>query len=158
MSENWTSLPHAIVKRDMLFGVKRPTQQEWKAYADKFLAAGWTYDAVDFLTQAGDNQTLRSLRDRLIPEGDVFLFLKIQRSLGIIDMDAAEQALLRQCSEKAEELGKNRYAMKGFEKLGDQARVEKIRALVSGDGDILAAAETEVFIPPTEETDGEEEE
>jgi len=141
-------LPDAIFKRDVLFGARKASQAELVSLAKDFEGEGWLSDAVDFLTQAKDDAGLRRLRGQSIEEGDVFLFLKISRSLG--DTEAV-QADLRRCADKAAALGKVRYAIKGLEKAGFEAEAETLRATVAEDGDIKAEAEAKkVFIPEHE--------
>lgn len=143
-----SDLLDAIQKRDLLFGAKSATRDQWSKQGQAFQKAGWDYDAIDFLTQAQDKAGLESLRDKAIAEGDVFLFLKTSRYLG---ESGAFNELLRRCAEKAESAGKTRYAIKGFEKIGDEAAVQRLQALIANDGDSLAAQEAQVFIPSSEE-------
>lgn len=158
MSDQIGGLPHAITKRDLLFGVRKATSAEWRAWADKFLAADWAYDGIDFLGRADDRAALEALVPKVVDEGNVFLLQKIQRALGLVDLDDAHRRHLQTCSEKAAALGKNRYAIRGFEKLGQNDRVESLRALIASDGDIRAEAQANVFIPSSEETELESEE
>ncbi len=157
MSQKTDQLPNAIQKRDLLFGVRTANAQEWKKGAEQFLGADWIYDGVDFLTQAGDKTSLESLYKQVCSEGNTFLLQKIFRALGITELGDAEKKLLADCSRAAESQGKLRYAMKGFERLGETTEVERIRALVATDGDIVAEAQSEVFIPPISEEEDEEE-
>jgi hypothetical protein len=148
-------LPDAIFKRDVLFGARKVPTAELQKLAKDFENAGWTSDAVDFLTQAKDEAALRKLRAAAVEDGDTFFFLKISRSLG--DLESVHDELKR-CAEKALALGKIRYAIKGFEKAGDEARAEEIRLTVAEHGDIKAEMEAKkVFIPEHElEVESEE--
>ena len=56
------------------------------------------------------------------------------------------EADLRRCAETAESRQKVRYAIMGFEKLGDEAKVTALRALIQNDGDVIAQEEADVFI------------
>lgn len=156
MSQKIDKLPSAIQKRDLLFGVRTADAQEWKKGAQDFLEADWIYDGIDFLTQAGARAELEGLYEKVCSEGNTFLLQKIFRSLGITELTDKEKQLLRRCSEKAEALGLHRYALKGFERLDETAGVERIRALIVNDGDIVAEAQSQVFIPPISEEDDEE--
>ena len=142
-----SELPTAIQKRDILYGVKKMSPEQLSGLGRSFESAGWLSDAADFYGQAKDEASLRKLRDLATKDGDVFLFLKVSRSIN--ESEIPEAALLA-CSEKAEQLGKNRYALKGYERLGRTDKVEQIHALIANDGDILAAAESTVFIPDSE--------
>lgn len=157
LSQKIDRLPSAIQKRDLLFGVRTANAQEWKNGAQQFLAEDWVYDGIDFLTQAGDKAALESLFQKITSEGNTFLLQKIFRSMGIVELGDSDKQWLRKCSEVAEAQGKYRYAMKGFERLGETADVERIRAMVSQDGDIVTEAKSEVFIPPISEEDENEE-
>lgn len=147
---NLSELISAIQKRDILFGVKKPTSSELEKIGNSFEAAGWLSDAADFYGQAAAKSALESLRQKSVIEGDVFLFLKISR----ISQDAeVPAALLEKCAVNAESLGKIRYAMKAWERLGRVDRAEELRAKVATDGDIVAEAEQSVFIPDDLESD-----
>jgi len=147
------NLPTAIDKRDILFGVRKVTPDQLKSYAERMEAAGWINDAVDFWAQLKDTPNLKRIQNGTTEEGDTFLFLKISKILG--DIEESLPAL-QKCSEKAESLGKFRYAIRGFERLGDTSRVESIRTRIAGDGDIVATAQQHVFIPDAEVEPDEE--
>lgn len=150
-----TKLPDAIFKRDVLYGARKVPTAKLIELGKDFERAGWVSDAVDFLTQAKDEGTLRGLRAKAVEEGDTFLFLKISRSLGDTESVFEE---LRKCAIKAVSLGKIRYAIKGYEKMGDEAAAEALRAQIANDGDIKAELEAkqQVFIPEHElETEDE---
>ena len=150
MSTNHDSLLNAVAKRDLLFCTKKASASEWKAQADKFMAADWAYDAVDFLTQSNDPNAIRQAAAKFEQEGNVFLLLKAYRALSIVDLSATEQTQLRNCAAKAEAGGKIRYAIKAFERLGETAEMERLKAMIATDGD-MQVEEAAVFIPPTEE-------
>lgn len=147
-----SQLPNAIAKRDLLFGAKKATAEEWKSMAAAFEGADWTSDAADFRAQALDKEALRALRTQARDEGNSFLFLKTSRLLAEEDLPG-----LLQCALNAEEQGKIRYAIRAHEKLENKEELIRLRALVSEDGDIVAEAESQVFIPPSEEDIIEEE-
>jgi hypothetical protein len=145
---NLSELPTAIQKRDILYGVRKMSPEQLSTLGASFEKAGWLSDAADFYSQAKNETALKAMRDRAVQEGDVFLFLKISRSLHESEVP---EALLLSCAEKAEQMGKNRYALKGYERLGRADKVEQIHALIANDGDIVAEAEATVFIPASEE-------
>jgi hypothetical protein len=145
---NLSALPSPLQKRDILYGVKKTSPEELRRLAASLAVEGWLSDAVDFLAQAKHQAGLNELRTRASAEGDSFLFLKISRLMGEAD---APIDLLRQCGENAEAAGKNRYALKAYEKIGFEVGIERIRALIANDGDIKAEAESTVFIPASED-------
>ena len=143
-----TNFPDAIFKRDVLYGARKVSVDQLTKLGNDFESGGWTSDAVDFLAQAKDTEGLKRIRAKSVEEGDTFLFLKASRSLG--DLDSVSDQL-RICCENAAKAGKIRYAIKGYEKLGDEARADALRATVADDGDIKAeAAAKKVFIPEHE--------
>ena len=141
-----SEIPGPILKRDILFGVKKTTASELQTLAKTLESAEWLSDALDFFDRAKDESAVRAIRQKSVQEGNVFLFLKCSRLLA--DGDAGNADLLK-CGENAESQGKFRYALKAYEKLELADRVETIRALVAQDGDMLA--EATVFIPENEE-------
>ena len=143
---NLSSIPDSIQKRDILYGVHKVSADEMRRIASTLETAGQYSDAVDFLTQAQDQTGLTRIQALAVNEGDVFLFLKCARSLGLGE---GPEAQLLACTDKAESLGKTRYAIRGFEKLGRQADVTRLRDNVKVDGDIVI--EETVFIPESEE-------
>ncbi len=144
-------LPDAIAKRDILFNAKKTSVAQLSDLAKTFEASGWVSDAADFWNQAQDKEALRRLRTETIEEGNTFLFLKISRLLGEDDNET-----LLKCTLAAEKSGKNRYAIKGYDKLEMATDADRIRALVANDGDIIAEMESKVFIPPAEDEIAEE--
>ena len=136
-------IPDAITKRDILHGSKKLTLEEKHAIGDRLKQIGWLSDSIDFV--ADDAPKLTALKAALIEEGNVFLLLKVFRLLNDENRDELVRA-----SAKAEELGKIRYALKGYEKLDLPEKVESLKALIANDGDQKSALNS-VFIPKTEE-------
>lgn len=150
--KNLRDLPNAIAKRDLLFGAKKATPEEWKAMATAFEQADWLSDAADFSNQSQNNETLKKIRSLAQDEGNSFLFMKASRFLGEEDTVG-----LLACAQKAESLGKIRYALKAYEKLERKEDYDRVKSLVAQDGDIQAEEESKVFIPPSEDEITEEE-
>ncbi len=149
-------IPGPIEKRDILYGVKKLSAGESKKLVGDLETEGWISDALDFMGHAHDHEGLKRLRSRAVEEGNSFLFFKISRLLGETEAPRTELAA---CASKAEALGKIRYAIKAYEKLGDESKVEALKATIATDGDIVAESEQTVFIPENEEEflDSEEE-
>ena len=145
-----------IQKRDILYGVKRPQQAELSKLAQDFESEGWFSDALDFSQQAGDKDKIKKLKDLARDEGNTFLFLK---SLRVLAESPDNNSDLKKCAEMAESLGKIRYAIMAYEKLGDLDRVENLKQKISNDLDIQSELQsrTQVFIPEhAEELEGDE--
>ena len=143
-----SQIPGPIEKRDILYGVKKLSATESKKLVGTLESAGWDSDALDFMGHSQDQEGMARLRKAAVEEGNAFLFFKVGRLLGETE---APQAELLRCAQNAEKLGKIRYAIKGYEKLGDQERVDALKAQIATDGDILAEAEQTVFIPENED-------
>jgi hypothetical protein len=60
-------------------------------------------------------------------------------------------AQILECAQRAEALGKTRYAIMAYEKLGDTQKVESLRDSIAQDGDIIALREAETFIAVNQE-------
>ena len=148
-------LPDSITKRDILFGARRASPAEILTLGKAYASEGHISDAIDFFVKADANTELASLISRVVEEGDTFLLLKIMRTLG---EERVSEATIRQCTEKAQALGKIRYAIMGLEKLGEKDKAEALRDTVAQDGDIIALRESETFVAQNlEEIQAEEE-
>ena len=139
----------AITKRDILHGHKKVDDAQKVNLGLEFAKEGWISDAIDFLTT--DAAQLEKMKAAAIAEGNVFLLSKIFRVLGQENNDELFQAAL-----KAEEQGKIRYAIKAYEKLGQEDKVSALKTLIAGDGDMKTELNS-VFIPKSEEEREEEE-
>ena len=143
-----SQLPGPIQKRDILYGVKKPSPQALIEMGRKFEADGWLSDAADFYHQGQDVEALKKLRTLGAQEGNTFLVLKVCRQLN--DTDAARDLIIR-CAEAAQAAGLSRYAIKAWDAVGMTEKAAEIRATIANDGDIVAEAEQTVFIPESTE-------
>lgn len=149
MSKNLDgNFPDAITKRDILHGRKKVTDTEKTGTGDGFMEAGWLSDAIDFLTT--DTAKLEKIKTAAISEGNVFLLLKLYRVTG-----KENPSELTAAAQKAEELGKFRYALRAYEKLGDTEKVAALKTQLADQGDMRAEANS-VFIPKSEEERADE--
>lgn len=149
MSKNLNAkFPDAITKRDILHGHKKMSDAQKKALGEELSEAGWYSDAIDFLTLAPAE--LEKIKIAAIAEGNTFLLSKIFRSLGQENNDELLRAAM-----KAEELGKIRYAIKAYEKLGKTEKADSLKSTIAEDGDMKTAL-NDVFIPKSEEEREEE--
>jgi hypothetical protein len=144
-----STLPGPVEKRDILFGVKKPTQAALIEMGKKFEAQDWLSDALDFYHQASDRDSISTLQKKAALEGQFFLLSKACRYLGQ-DAQVARD-LFFQCAEKAEANGMIRYAIKAWEAIGLEDRATPLREKIAADGDQVAEAESSVFIPENEE-------
>lgn len=143
-----SSLPDSLEKRDLLHGAKKMSAAEAIALGQKLESEGWLSDASDFYRKAEARDQLESLALKAIEDGDAFLLIKVKRFIGAGEASEGE---LKSVASNAEKLGKLRFAIKAFELLGRTEDVARIKASISGDGDIVAEAEAEVFIPENED-------
>lgn len=144
MSKNLNAnFPDAITKRDILHGYKKMSDSQKKTLGLSLQEAEWYSDAIDFLTV--NPAELDKIKAAAIAEGNTFLLMKIFRVTG---QDSHDELL--RTSMKAEELGKTRYAIKGYEKLGKSEKVDALKSSIAEDGDMKTAL-NDVFIPKTEE-------
>jgi hypothetical protein len=148
---------NAVEKRDILFGVKKVTQPQLLSIAKAYEQEAMLNDAAEFFHQAQSKADLSRLLKIAEEDGDVFLWLKVHRWLGEAALDSNS---LRRCTELAEKGGKNRYALLGYQKLGIDSEVARIKESLKDDGDFQAILEAEVFLAenPEEILDLEEEE
>jgi hypothetical protein len=139
----------AIQKRNILFGIGKQTPEQIFEFAKLSEQRGNLSDAADFYDKSGRKEELKSLRQKTVAEGDVFLFLRITKLLG----EELNESSLKECALKAESLGKNRFAIMAYERLGDTEKVEALKDKVSSDLDIVAEreAKSQVFIPTNNE-------
>ncbi len=80
-----------LAKREFLAPGKA-SPQKLVEQADSFLRAGMDYDALRFLSSAGATDRLTEMIGRAVEEGDLFLYLQVQKTLG---RDPAPQDLLK---------------------------------------------------------------
>jgi hypothetical protein len=136
-------LPDAITKRDILFGAKRVSPDVFLTYARAYVDAGLWSDAIDFYSKSEKREGLEELVQKVLHEGDMFLLLKMQHLFG--EEFVSDDSILT-CAKKAESLGKTRYAIMGYEKLGNESQVTALRETIADDGDIVALREAATFV------------
>jgi hypothetical protein len=130
-----------IAKRDTLHGGDT-SRDSLVEYGDHYLETGAVHDALSFYLRAEHEPGIRKVLDLGQSEGEAFLLQRIERSHKIsISTDA-----WRRTAESAEERGKLRYALTAYERCGDEARANAIRAK-------LGIAEVHRVLPGTELVD-----
>jgi len=145
-------IPDSITKRDLLHGARKASPADILTLGEMYYSGGQCSDAIDFFARAEAKDRLAAVAQELINQGDTFLLLKVVRLVGNIS-----DAQILECAQRAEALGKIRYAILAYEKLGDESKAESLRDSISEDGDIVALREAETFVAPhQEEIQGEE--
>ena len=119
------SLLSCLEKRDLLNqpAVSVDTLMQW---GDRFLEAGFVYDAVNFYEKAGAKEALMRLLEMARNDGDVFLLRRLCALLG--REPSADEWLA--VAEQAERQGKDQFAWKGYLGAGDQDRSDEVQARI----------------------------
>ena len=119
------SLLSCLEKRDLLNqpAASVDTLMQW---GDRFLEAGFVYDAVNFYEKAGAREALMRLLEMARNDGDVFLLRRLCALLG--REPSADEWLA--VAEQAERQGKDQFAWKGYLGAGDQGRSDEVQARV----------------------------
>lgn len=140
-------IPDSITKRDILFGARKTSPAELLTLAELYYGQGQWSDAIDFFIRAEAKDRMPSLVGDLVKEGEAFLLLKLARAEGALVSDDK----ILECAQSAERLGKVRYAILAYEKLGDEAKAEQLRETIAQDGDIIALREAKTFLAANQE-------
>jgi hypothetical protein len=109
-------LPDSIAKRDLLWA-EHKSPPDYGRYADEFLAAGWTADALEFAIKSGDGARQKKIVQLAIREGDASL---LARAAGALP-DLVDPAAWRECAKAAERDERWTLARQAWEKAGDRA-------------------------------------
>jgi hypothetical protein len=119
------SLLSCLEKRDLLNqpAASVDTLMQW---GDRFLEAGFVYDAVNFYEKAGAKEALMRLLEMARNDGDVFLLRRLCALLG--REPSADEWLA--VAEQAERQGKDQFAWKGYLGAGDQGRSDEVQARI----------------------------
>ncbi len=116
----------SLRKRHVLYGEKA-APQELAAMARAFLDADYPGDAVQFLEGAGDEQSVRTLKELALKQGDAFILAACARARKELVTDEDWKALAK----RARELGKDAYAeraehiLRGGEPMGPIEQAEE---------------------------------
>lgn len=93
------------------------------AYGNFYLEAGMINDALDFFEKADFEEGLKKIQRVSLEEGDVFVFKRVNKILGMEILD--EQ--WNEIGNRALELGKSLYAALAFEAAGNSERAKEVR-------------------------------
>lgn len=94
-----------LEKRDLL-NQPAASVDALKPWADRFFNMGHWSDAIDFYSKINGLDALEKILQVALDEGDLFLYNRVVRVLGI----KARREDLVKLAENAEALGKNRFA------------------------------------------------
>lgn len=109
-------LPHCLKKRRLL-NEKEVSREACRGLGEKFLAAGFWEDALEFFQRGGLQEGLKKLEAQALEEGDAYLLGR----LGVKDRE-----VWARLARRALELGKRHFACKAFKEAGDEARAEEL--------------------------------
>ncbi len=137
------SLPNALDKRDVLYGVKNSSTAELAELGKKFEAEDHLSDALDFFARSNTAADVERIEARALEEGDFFLYSRCQKILGRSDTEGR----WRELGQKALEQKKYRYALRAFERGGLTDLEASVRELLANQPDIQAEEASKVFIP-----------
>jgi len=94
---------------------------------EKFFAAGWYKDAIDFFARAEFTEGLQRIRAKASEEGDAFL---LQQCLRAQEDEAPDQEW-RELADRALELGKLQFAREAYRQAGDRKGLDKVDAMIA---------------------------
>ena len=118
-------LPGCLKKRRLL-NEKGLRLELCREYAEKFLALGWWEEALEFFQKAGDAQGLEKVKNHCLETGDAYLLARLNLR--------QDPKIWRQLAERALDLGKLRFARRGYELAGDPDKVAMVEGLIAGAG------------------------
>lgn len=113
------------LKKRRLLNEKELSPGLCREYGEKFLAAGWVEDALEFFQKGGDAPGLEKLRALCLKTGDAYLLSRLGHE--------QDPGLWRQVAQKAQELGKLHFARRAYEHSGDQERASALARLLADD-------------------------
>ncbi len=142
---NLSTLPGALEKRDVLYGVKNASNDELVNLGKQFEAATHYSDALDFFGRAQAMSEIQRVENIALNEGDFFLYSRCLKIQGRADDSGAWEAL----GDKALSLQKFRFALRAFERGGLRDKESALRAQLADQADIQSEEASRVFIPAT---------
>jgi len=111
-----------LKKRKILYD-SEISSDRLRALAELFAEAGHLSDAVEVYKKAGGSEHLEALLDEAVKEGDAFLCEQISSALGRSLAEEQWAEVGRQAMEK----GKFSYALRAFEKIGDEVAILQVK-------------------------------
>lgn len=113
-------------KQRILYLDKTPKEELIK-WGNFYLEKDLIYDAFEFFKVAGDGNSLKSLLNQAKSEGNFFLFNSIASTLKQ-DISAGEWDEIGKIAEQKE---KNEFALKAYEKAGNDRKIEEINRMLN---------------------------
>lgn len=98
------AIPNPLERRHLIERDAAPEQS--RKLAELYLAEGRDWEALAFLTKAGDRERLAALRETAAASGDTFLVREVTRAL----RDEVSADTWRRVAQAATEQGKERFA------------------------------------------------
>lgn len=98
------AIPNPLERRHLIEREAAPEQS--RKLADLYLAEGRDWEALAFLTKAGDRERLAALRESATAAGDTFLVREVTRVL----RDEVPAETWRRVAQAATDQGKERFA------------------------------------------------
>jgi len=121
-------LPNFAAKQKLLHS-KDQTPESQVAVGDRFFEAGQLYDALDFFTQASNDDGIARVRDRAVSDADPLLLKLVLRR---IEGEAPSEEW-RTLGQNALENGKKLCAEEAFRMAGDWQTVARLRGEVAAE-------------------------
>ena len=116
-----------LKKRDLL-NSDRSDSAHFVQLGTAYLEEGRVSDAIDFFEKARDGAQLDSLLERCLEDGDVFLYRKVARILGVTP--GPDQWL--KVGDRALSLGKLYFAQSAYREAGSPEKLAQVERLLSG--------------------------
>ena len=121
-------LPGYLEKRKLLYDPGTPSER-LRDVADRFAEHGHLSDAIEFYGRAGCEDRLEALLEKILSEGDTFLCEQVGSALNR-SLTVEQWA---EVGKQAMEKKKYGYALRAFEKAGDDDSKFKVKTMMSPD-------------------------
>lgn len=119
-------LPGCLKKRDVL-NSDRSDPAHYVQLGTAYLEEGRISDAIEFFEKARHRAQLESLLERCLGDGDLFLYRKVARILGV--KPGPDQWL--KVGDRALSLGKLYFARSAYREAGSPERLAQLERLLS---------------------------
>ena len=116
-----------LKKRDLL-NSDRSDPTQFVQLGTTYLEEGRISDAIEFFEKARHRAELDSLLERCLEEGDIFLYRKVARILGV--SPGPDQWI--KLGDRALSLGKLYFAQSAYREAGSPEKLAQVERLLSG--------------------------
>jgi len=113
---NWQERQKILDSKDKKYDLQR-----LKTLGELALKNGYLQDALEYFRNAKDQKGLDHLKNQAVEEGDVFLFMTIEKTIDPFDAE-----LWNKIGNRAFELGKYRFARTAFEHTENESMLAKL--------------------------------